>query len=87
VPRIKNRLVSQLRAKGMSENVAHATATKTLQKSGNLKKGTNKPTRKGVVRGNMTPAQRAIQRAAKLSGKPLRSYTYNPKTNRATLKV
>jgi hypothetical protein len=86
MPKILDRLVSQLRAKGMSEKSAYAIATKKLQESGNLKKGTAKPTKKGVRRGNMTPAQRAKQRASKLSGKPVSAYKYNAKTNRATLK-
>jgi hypothetical protein len=35
-----------------------AVATSTLQKAGELKKGTNKPTAKGVKRGEMSRAQR-----------------------------
>jgi hypothetical protein len=35
-----------------------AVATSTLQKAGELKKGTNKPTAKGVKRGEMTRAER-----------------------------
>ena len=84
--KILDRLVSQLKAKGMPEKAAFAIATKKLQDTGNLKKGTAKATRKGVTRGNMTAGQRAMQRAAKLSGKPVSAYKYNPKTNRATLK-
>ena len=49
-----------------------------------LKKGTNKPTTKGVIRGNMTPGQRAKDRASKASGNPASTYKYNSKTNRAT---
>ena len=71
----------------MSEKSAHAIATKQLQRSGNLKKGTIKATKKGVARGNMTPAQRAKQRAAKASGRRVSDYKYNVKTNRATLKA
>ena len=87
MPKILDRLVSQLKAKGMSEKLAYAIATKQLQRSGNLKKGTAKATAKGRVRGNMTPAQRAKQRAAKLSGRPVSDYKYNAKTNRAVLKA
>ena len=87
MPKILDRLVSQLKAKGMSEKAAFAIATKKLQETGNLKKGTAKATKKGVTRGNMTAGQRAIQRAAKLSGKPVSAYKYNAKTNRATLKT
>ena len=84
--KILNRLSSQLIDKGHSKKSAFAIATKTLQDSGNLKRGTNKPTNKGVLRGNMTPSLRAKQRASKLSGKPTSRYVYNSKTNRATLK-
>tara|TARA_R110002012_G_scaffold81825_1_gene207003 strand:+ start:750 stop:1013 length:264 start_codon:yes stop_codon:yes gene_type:complete len=86
MPKILDRLTSQLLRKGMPKKSAYAIATKKLQQSGNLKPGTNKPTTKGIVRGNMTPAQRAKQRAAKLSKKSTKAYKYNPKTNRATLK-
>lgn len=84
--KILRRLVSQLRAKGKSNEEAHAIAVSVLQKSGNLKKGSTKPTSKGVKRGNMTPSQRAKDRASKKSGKPASSYKYNSKTNRATKK-
>ena len=86
MPKILDRLVSQLKEKGYSEKSAYAIATSRLQKSGNLKSGTSKATHKGKQRGNMTAAQRAIDRASKLSGKPKSQYTYNPKTNRAVLK-
>ena len=86
MPKILDRLVSQLKAKGMSEKAAYAIATKQLQKSGNLKKGSNKATAKGAKRGKMTAGQRAIDRASKTSGKPKSAYKYNAKTNRAVLK-
>jgi hypothetical protein len=35
-----------------------AVATASLQRSGSLKSGTNKPTKKGIARGNMTRAER-----------------------------
>lgn len=86
MPQILDRLVSQLKAKGHSEKSAYAIATSRLQESGNLKKGTTQPTKKGVRRGKMTPGQRAKDRASKLSGKPPKAYKYNSRTNRATLK-
>ena len=86
MPKILNRLVSQLQTKGVTKKSAYAIATKKLQESGNLKKGTIKATKKGTRRGNMTPAQRAKQRASKLSGKPVSAYKYNAKTNRATIR-
>ncbi len=85
MPKILDRLVGQLKAKGKSTKQAYAIATAALQKRRNLKKGSTKPTAKGIKRGNMTPAQRAKDRAAKRSGKPS-DYKYNKKTNRATKK-
>jgi hypothetical protein len=87
MPKILERLVSQLKAKGMSENQAYAVATSQLQKAGDLQKGSSKPTPKGVKRGDMTPAARAKDRAAKYSGKhKTGEYSYDKKTNQATLK-
>ena len=79
--KILTRLIKQLRDKGFSEASAHAIAIKTLQKSGNLKKGSTEPTKKGLKRGNMTPAQRAKDRAIKRSGGKPSDFVYNPKTN------
>ena len=86
MPKILERLVSQLRAKGMPENQAYAVATSQLQKSGNLKPGSQQPTKKGVRRGNMTPGQRAKDRASKAGKHPAKDYKYNSGTNRATLR-
>ncbi len=84
-PAILKRLVSQLRAKGHSLVDAHKIAIAALQRSGNLdSKG--KATAKGKERGKMTPGERAIDRASKESGRPIKDYKYNPSTNRATLK-
>lgn len=83
MPKILDRLVSQLKSNGYSEKSAHAIATSQLQKSGNLKKGTNKATAKGKKRGNMTPAARAKDRAAKRSGGKPSDYKYNKKNNTA----
>ena len=86
MPKIKDRLVSQLRKKGMSKDKAHATATKKLQKAGVLKKGTAKLTTKGKKRQAMGAAGRAKDRAAKYAGKKSSQYKYSKKTNRATLR-
>lgn len=59
MPKILDRLVSQLKANGMAEDKAYAVAVSQLQKSGNLKPGTTKATAKGTKRGNMSPAERA----------------------------
>ena len=86
MPKILERLVSQLKAKGKSKQAAYAIATSVLQKSGNLKKGSQTATAKGKRRGAMTPGQRAKDRASKKSGHKTSDYKYNKKTNLATLK-
>jgi len=70
----------------MDAGKATAIAVSSLRKSGNLKSNSLEPTKKGIQRGNMTPAERAKDRAAKESGKLKGSYKYNAKTNKATLK-
>lgn len=87
MPAILERLVSQLRAKGKSKQAAFAIATAALQRSGNLKKGTQQATAKGKKRGSMSPSERAKDRASKYSkGKHKSSeYSYNKKTNRSKL--
>lgn len=88
MPAILERLVKQLKAQGKNTSSAYAIATSALQKSGNLKKGTQKATPKGSKRGSMTPAARAKDRASKYSkGKHSTSqYSYNSKSNLAKLK-
>lgn len=69
MPAILERLVSQLMAKGKSKSSAFAIATAALQKSGNLKKGTQQATAKGARRGAMSPEQRKRSRASKAAKK------------------
>ena len=49
----------------MKKGAAYAVATKSLQKSGDLKEGTNKATEKGKRRGEMSKQTRAKTRAKK----------------------
>ena len=86
MPAILERLVSQLKAKGKSASAAYAIATSALQKSGNLKKGSDKATSKGKKRGAMTPAQRAKDRASKRSKHKTSDYKYSAKNNVAILR-
>lgn len=86
MPAILERLVSQLKAKGKSASAAYAIATSALQKSGNLKKGSDKATSKGKKRGAMTPSQRAKDRASKRSKHKTSDYKYSAKSNIATLR-
>jgi len=56
-----------------------------LKKQGNMN-ASGKLTSKGKKRQAMGAAGRAKDRAAKASGKSVKAYKYNKKTNRATLK-
>lgn len=85
MPKILDRLVSQLKANGKSEKAAYAIAVSGLQKSGNLKKGSTEATAKGKKRGKMTPAERAKDRVRKHTGTKKKLH-YNKKNNTATIK-
>jgi hypothetical protein len=87
-PDILDRLVQQLMDKGMQKDQAYATATRSLQKNGVLKKGTQELTDKGETRNAMTPGERAKSREIKRSDKnrSFKDYTYSAKENTATLK-
>jgi hypothetical protein len=58
MPKILDAAVKRIKAKGASTSSAYAIATSALQKAGELKAHSNKPTAKGIKRGNMTRAQR-----------------------------
>lgn len=49
----------------MKKGAAYAIATKQLQKSGDLKEGSNQATEKGKRRGEMSKAERAKTRSKK----------------------
>lgn len=78
----KNQLVYRLAAQVGSIDRAKAI----LIKRGDMKPDGKTLTAKGIQRNEMTASERAIDRAAKASGKPKSDYKYNPFTNRATLK-
>jgi hypothetical protein len=63
MPKILDRVVSQLKAKGVAD--PYAVGVSAMQKAGNLKKGTLQATKQGVRRGNMTPDQRDKARRAR----------------------
>jgi hypothetical protein len=65
MPAILDAAVNRLKEKGYSEARAYAIATSSLQKSGDLKRGTQEPTREGAHRGRMTKAKRAQSRSRK----------------------
>ena len=79
VPKLLERCVRQQLAKGHSKSEAFAICTKSLQKSGSLKKG--KATAKGKRRGKMSPAARAKDRAVKYRGGKNSDYPYRRKSN------
>ena len=62
------------------------TAIKLLQERGQLKADGKTFTAAGELRNNMSAQERAIDRATTKSGKPKSAYSYDPKTNSATLK-
>lgn len=74
---LKKRLAAQVGSKSL--------AMALLRKRGHIN-ADGSLTAKGKKRDRMTAADRAKDRASKSSGKPTRSYKYNPKTNQATLK-
>jgi len=57
MPKILDRAVTRIKARGDVDS-PYAVAVSAMQKAGNLKKGTLKPTKKGVARGQMSRAQR-----------------------------
>jgi hypothetical protein len=80
--KIHSRLTSQLIAKGTNPLKASDFAKNLLVKSGNMT-ADGRDTMKGKIRGEMTPAQRAISRQKKYDNNPNGTYGYNPKTNKA----
>jgi hypothetical protein len=77
-----NSLVDRLSAQVGSRDLA----IDLLRKRGQMEQGSEKLTPAGEKRNRMTAQERAIDRATKSSGKAASAYTYNPNTNRATLK-
>ena len=77
----RNSLIDRLSAQVGSRSFAIALLKKRgdLTPSGEL-------TPQGRKRDAMTAEERAIDRASKESGRPASDYTYDPTTNRATLK-
>ena len=80
MPKILERLVSQLMAKGISKSEAYAIATYKMKEAGNIDSN-GRVTPKGIKRGNMTPAERANDRKAKRYGGSPNDYVYNSKNN------
>lgn len=62
MPGLLDKAVSRIKAGGKSAKSAYPIAVAALQKSGSLKKGSIKPTAKGVKRNQMTRNERAASR-------------------------
>lgn len=77
----RNELIDRLAAQVGSREKALAI----LKRRGQVN-AKGKLTEKGKARDSMTARERAIDRAAKRSGRPKSDYTYNPRTNTATLR-
>ena len=76
---LKQRLIAE---NNLSDKVAENLSKFILIKKGHLNKdGT--PTIEGSIRGNMTPEERAIDRAVKQNGGLPQYYKYDAETNRA----
>jgi hypothetical protein len=73
-----DRLAAQVGSKDMAMDI--------LQKRGHVDAKGNL-TAAGKVRDSMTAEERALDRASKKQERPPKAFKYNPKTNRATLKV
>ena len=58
VPGILDKAVSRIAARGVKKSSAYPIAVATLQRAGDLKKGTLAATAKGVARNKMSQAQR-----------------------------
>ena len=57
MPKILDKAVQRIKLQSPGVN-PYAAATASLQKAGDLKPGTNKATKQGVARGQMTQKQR-----------------------------
>jgi hypothetical protein len=79
-----DRLTDQLRASGQKD--ARNMAIAILRDRGHMEQNSERLTAEGLHREWLGPAGRAIDRAAKASGRLSRDFEYDARTNRATLK-
>jgi hypothetical protein len=61
MPGLLDKAVDRIKQRGVATSSAWPIAVSAMQKAGNLKKGTVKPTKQGVARNKMTRAQRQSQ--------------------------
>ena len=62
MPAILDKAVKRIQARGVKASSAYPIAVASLQKAGDLKAGSLKPTAKGVARAQMTRKQREATR-------------------------
>ena len=77
----RNQLINRLTDQVGDRNMALGI----LEKRGHVYPNTDKLTLTGQIRDDMTAEERALNRAAKESGKPVSSFTYDPTTNSTRL--
>lgn len=85
-PTILKRLTQQIKDNSPGVKNPEAAAIAALRKQGSMEKDSLTLTKYGNTRNEMSPGDRAIDRAVKKSGHKASEYTYNAKTNMATLK-
>lgn len=81
-----DRLAEQLKDSGTDPREARNMALSILRDRGHVRRDSEELTPEGRQRDQLGAAGRAIDRAAKASGKPQHHYTYDARTNRAVLK-
>ena len=79
-----DRLTGQLKTQGYPQ--PRTSAISFLRKQGLMDTSSLELTEKGLKRQLMSPEQRSIDRASRISGRDPDDYEYNPETNRATLR-
>ena len=77
----RNQLIDRLSDQVGSRDMALGI----LEKRGHVFPNSDKLTISGQIRDNMTAEERALERAAKNSGKPVSNFTYDPLTNSTKL--
>jgi hypothetical protein len=76
--KLLERLAAQVGDKGLAIGI--------LQKRGHLKSDGKTYTKEGMARNVMTAEERAKSRASSKTGRSVKDFKYNPKTNTTTLK-
>jgi len=77
----RNQLIDRLSDQVGSRDMALGI----LEKRGHVFPNSDKLTITGKIRDDMTAEERSLERAAKDSGKPVSSFTYDPLTNSTNL--